>query len=104
MINLQDKPFNLTNNEQEWVNQKLHTLTDEEKSGLLFVILGDAFSPSKLEEIVKKGVGGILFRPNEAKTIVRKKSSFKIILAFINLLRQLGRGREWGLNFIFPSR
>lgn len=72
MINLQDKPFNLTNNEQEWVNQKLHTLTDEEKSGLLFVILGDAFSPSKLEEIVKKGVGGILFRPNEAKTIVRK--------------------------------
>ena len=104
MINLQDKPFNLTNSEQDWVKEKLITLTDEEKASLLFVILGDAFSPSKLEEIVKKGVGGILFRPNEAKTIARKKSSFKIILASIDLVCQLGRGWERGLHLIFPSR
>lgn len=72
MINLQDEPFNLTINEQDWVKQQLDNLNDKEKAGLLFIVLGDSFIPSKLEEIVREGVGGILFRPNEAKTIAGK--------------------------------
>ena len=48
-------------------------MSDREKIGQLFVVLGDAYSAQELETLVsEKYIGGVLFRPDETER-VRKK-------------------------------
>jgi len=64
-MNLKDKPFNLTDSEEKWVNDVLNSLTTKEKIGQLFIILGDLYQDDTLDEFIKEyAIGGILFRPD----------------------------------------
>ena len=67
------KPFCLTAPEQHWVLNTLEHMTDEEKAGQLFCVLGDANTPDGLVNLVEQyGVGGVLFRPNPRSEVKAK--------------------------------
>lgn len=64
MIDLQKKPFYLSDEQLDWVNSTLKSMTAEEKAGQLFCVMGGDYSPETLEAMVASGkVGSILFRP-----------------------------------------
>lgn len=62
-MNLREKPFYLNDSEIAWVENALASMTEDEKLHQLFCMLGDSVSAEKLEQLVRKGIGGILFRP-----------------------------------------
>ncbi len=63
-MNLREKPFYLNNEQLAWVDSTLASMTEEEKAGQLFCVMGGDFSPEKLLEMVSEGkVGSVLFRP-----------------------------------------
>jgi beta-N-acetylhexosaminidase len=69
-MNLKCNPFYLTENQVNWVKEKLNSLSLPEKVGQVFCVLGDIFDDNRLISLVKDyNVGGILFRPNSAKSI-----------------------------------
>lgn len=70
MTDLKKQPFYLDDKQIQWVNDTLASLTDEEKVGQLFVVMGQDYTPERMLELVKQGhVGGILFRPEPAESI-----------------------------------
>ncbi|MCD7746676.1 MAG: glycosyl hydrolase family 3 [Lachnospiraceae bacterium] len=69
-MNLQEKPFYLTDEEVQWVEDTLAALTPEQKVGQLFCVMGQDFGAEELKTLVKDyNVGGILYRPAPAKAI-----------------------------------
>ncbi len=65
-MNLRDKPFFLTTDEEKMVLEKVESMTVEEKVGQLFCIMATEKGPDikELKTMVGKyHVGGILFRP-----------------------------------------
>ncbi|MCD7929712.1 MAG: hypothetical protein LUF86_06085 [Clostridiales bacterium] len=70
---LREKPFYLTESEQDWVQSTLASLTTEEKAGQLFCVLGDANTRSGLIDLVQNyHVSGVLFRPNLQQEVKAK--------------------------------
>lgn len=73
MINLKGNPFYLTNEQEKWVYEKLNSLTDTEKAGQLFCVLGTIFDKETLYKLTHEYcIGGILFRPEPCDIINRK--------------------------------
>ena len=62
-MDLKGKPFYLSHQQEEWVVNTLSSMTEEDKLHQMFCILGDASTPEQLDELVKQGIGGVLFRP-----------------------------------------
>lgn len=62
-MNLQEKPFYLTDEQIKWVQNSLANMTLQEKLHQMFCVLGDASPAEKLEQLVQDGIGGVLFRP-----------------------------------------
>ncbi len=75
-MDLKGKPFYLSEKEEKWVYNTLNKLTLEEKIHQMFCILGDAYSNEELLDLVKGGIGGVLFRPvrslQETKNLYQK--------------------------------
>ncbi len=63
-MDLRAKPFYLNDEQLTWVFSTLASMSDEEKAGQLFCVMGGDYSPEKLLEMVAAGkVGSVLFRP-----------------------------------------
>lgn len=63
-MDLRKLPFELEGEQIEWVMNTLSSMSLEEKVGQLFCVLGDAYQPDALRELVEKqAIGGVLFRP-----------------------------------------
>jgi len=70
MVQLSEKPFYLKPEQAEWVKNTLDGMTNEEKVGQLFCVMGQDYTPETLRGMVEKGkIGGILFRPEPAQSI-----------------------------------
>ncbi|MFA6508282.1 MAG: hypothetical protein WCT14_19425, partial [Treponemataceae bacterium] len=71
MIDLKAKPFNLSDDDIRWVNETLAGLTEEEKIGQLFCMIGWDADEAHLGEALKKvPFGGIMYRPMPAATAI----------------------------------
>lgn len=63
-MDLKKKPFELNDEQIQWVENTLQKMQPEEKIGQLFCVLGDAYSESELYELADRySIGGVLFRP-----------------------------------------
>ena len=74
-MNLQEKPFYLTREENDWVEETLRNMDDREKVGQLFCVMGNGFSEDfsekELDRMIKDyHVGAVLFRPLPAEKIL----------------------------------
>lgn len=69
IMNLKEKPFYLDDSAVEWVNKTLEKLTEDEKIGQLFFPIGFSNEKEYLNHLIDLGVGGLLFRPGEAKEV-----------------------------------
>ena len=70
MINLKAKPFYLNDDEIDWVERQLSTLSQEQKVGQLFCLMGGDYGQEELLTLVSDyAVGGILFRSALAEEI-----------------------------------
>ena len=68
MIRLNEKPFFLSDEDIDWVEQTKKSMTLEEKIGQLFVPIGYAGDPGYLEGVMlSHHIGGIMYRCGEAK-------------------------------------
>lgn len=73
MLGLTEKPFYLSKEQEENVRELVSGMSNQEKIGQLFVVLGDAYSAQELETLVsEKYIGGVLFRPDETKKVREK--------------------------------
>ena len=70
MIDVKAKPFFLTEAKAAWVAETLAGMTDREKLGQLFCVMGGDYEPEQLRTMVREGrVGGVLYRPAPAEEI-----------------------------------
>ena len=69
MLDLRSKPFFLDDAGINWVNANLEQMTPEEKIGQLLFPLGSCFDIPYLQERLRLGIGGILFRDGKAEEI-----------------------------------
>lgn len=70
---LSEKPFYLKEDQINWVQETFSSMTNEDKIGQLFVLLGDANEPRELEELVRdQSIGGVLFRPDTTEAVKKK--------------------------------
>ncbi|MCR8630596.1 glycoside hydrolase family 3 protein [Paenibacillus radicis (ex Xue et al. 2023)] len=70
MVNLKAKPFYLSDEDIQWVETTIESMTIEEKIGQLFINLGYRHDPEYLQEILDKyHIGGVRYNPNNADTI-----------------------------------
>ena len=70
MIDVKAKPFYLSDKKAAWVEKTLAELTDGEKLGQLFCVMGGDYAPERLAEMVQDGrAGGVLYRPAPAAEI-----------------------------------
>ncbi len=74
-MKLTTKPFYLTREQEEKIRAAVSDMTDEEKVRQLFCVMGNSYSPEALEDIVRKGIGGVLFRP--VKTMAETAEELK---------------------------
>jgi beta-N-acetylhexosaminidase len=101
MPNLKERPFYLTQEQENWVYETLAKLTTEEKAGQLFCVMGGDYSKEELKELVKTShVGGILFRPVETGEQIRENYRELDELAPVPLLKaaNLEEGGSGGLS------
>lgn len=69
MIDLKSCPFYLDDSSIEWIRSTLCEMSPKEKLGQLLFPLGSRFDQPYLEERLKLGIGGILFRDGKAEEI-----------------------------------
>lgn len=75
-MNLRDKPFCLNDDQVNWVESTLSTLSGEQKIGQLFCLMGGDYGEEELLSLVSDyAVGGVLFRPAPAAEIERRLSA-----------------------------
>ena len=73
MIDLKGKPFYLNDEQCDWVETALSTLSAEQKIGQLFCLMGGDYSEEELLRLVSDyAVGGVLFRPAPKEEIARR--------------------------------
>jgi beta-N-acetylhexosaminidase len=64
MVNLRNKPFYLSDNDIDWVNETLASLTEEEKIGQLFCLIGYSSEHDYLKNLAATyKAGGLMCRP-----------------------------------------
>lgn len=74
MIDLKKEPFNLDNEEIQWVTTTLKKMTLEEKIGQLFCTIGMSEEKETLDYLTKNiQIGGIMYRPENAKNLIERK-------------------------------
>ncbi len=87
MIDLKANPFFLSDEQVNWVHVTLASMTDEEKIGQLFCLMGQDYPMAQMAQMVRHGrVGGILYRPEPAQSI-RDRWAMLDPLARIPLLK-----------------
>ena len=70
MINLNAKPFYLRDDDIQWVNETLSSMTLEEKAGQVFCPMGFSADPGLLHHLIRDiGVGGMMYRPGSMAEI-----------------------------------
>ncbi|MDF2521425.1 MAG: Beta-glucosidase-related glycosidase, partial [Clostridia bacterium] len=108
MINLKANPFNLDDKGVKWVEDTLKEMTLEEKIGQLFCVPGFTTDRNTLEMLTQKvGIGGIMYRPADGKTVQEAhrilQNSSKIPLLLAANLEAGGTGLVTeGTNFAKP--
>ena len=69
-INLKDRPFYLTESEEQWVKETLANMSLEEKCGQVFCPMGYSDDPKVLKHLTEDiGVGGLMYRADQAENI-----------------------------------
>jgi len=72
-MDLTQKPFYLNDEQIKWVGDTLAQMSDEQKAGQLFTVLGIAYGVKELEKLVSDyHVGGVLYRPMPAEALKKK--------------------------------
>ena len=87
MIDLMAKPFYLNDHRAAWVTETLASMTNGEKLGQLFCVMGGDYAPDRLAEMVRRSrVCGVLYRPAPTAEI---RESYKVLddMAKIPLLK-----------------
>lgn len=80
MIDLRANPFFLNNDEIKQVESILAELTDQQKIGQLFCVMGQDYSENELQSLVLEyAIGGILFRPEPVERIRAKYTTLDAI-------------------------
>lgn len=71
MVDLRQKPYNLSEAQIQWVEKTMSSMTLDEKIGQLFVHLTDAYNEEErvIEDIQSTHLGGIRFNPKDKETI-----------------------------------
>ncbi|MCQ2771064.1 MAG: glycoside hydrolase family 3 protein, partial [Clostridia bacterium] len=70
MIELKNKPFNLNDDQINWVNETLSSMTLEQKCGQLFCALGLDDNEFYLRHLINDiGIGGMMYRSGPAAYI-----------------------------------
>ena len=70
MRNLTAKPFYLRDDDIQWVNETLSSMTLEEKAGQVFCPMGFSADPGLLHHLIRDiGVGGMMYRPGSMAEI-----------------------------------
>lgn len=87
MIDLKTRPFYLSDSQCRWVEETLSAMTEQEKIGQLFCVMGGDYGKEQLRDMVRQGrVGGVLYRPAPAQEI-RENYAFLDKAAKIPLLK-----------------
>ncbi|MDQ6600988.1 glycoside hydrolase family 3 protein [Bacillus salipaludis] len=88
MMNLKGNPFYLTDEDIDWVNATLSSMTVQEKVGQLFCLHGTFKDKELLKETLDTfKPGGFMFRPDKGETIqdvhrfLQEQSAFPLLLA-----------------------
>lgn len=69
-VNLSENPFNLTSQQADQVQAKLSTMSEKEKVGQLFCLLGDYNTEEELKEVIDTyQPGGFMYRPQHSQKI-----------------------------------
>lgn len=108
MIDLKGTPYNLNDNQIEWVYDTLKGMTEEEKIGQLFCTLGLLTGKKTVKHLTEEiKIGGIMFRSkkpeNLQKTYRNLQKHSKIPLLCAANLESGGSGAcEGGTNFSMP--
>lgn len=101
MLDLTQRPFYLSKEQERWVYETVGRLSIEEKAGQLFCVMGGDYEPDKLKELVRTSrVGGILFRPVETGAQIKAKYQELDAIAPIPLLKaaNLEEGGSGGMS------
>jgi len=78
MIDLKASPFYLDDEAIQWINDTKSKMTDDEKIGQLFVLESISGEPSEMIPYFDKiQPGGLMFRPNIAKSIEKSSRVFQ---------------------------
>lgn len=73
-INLREKPFYLTEEQEAWVYDTLAAMSEKEKAGQLFCCMVKPGEEDAIKAVVKDcAVGGVLYRPTLTKEQLKKK-------------------------------
>lgn len=96
-MNLKDKPFYLSNEDEEWVRSTLASMTEEEKVSQLFCLIAYSSEEEYLNFLARKlKIGGIMCRtmPSEEviETVTRIQSASKIPMLIAANLEAGGNG------------
>ncbi len=67
---LQDFPFNLSNNQIEWVEKQISEMDIDQKIGQLFFQVGLTTAKEGLDHILDKHPGGVMFRPQSKEEVL----------------------------------
>lgn len=97
MLDLTKKPYNLTEEEIEYVTKEVQQMTVEEKIGQLFFVIGQDKDQIELEKFITKyRPGGMMYRPGPAAEIKAQikqiQASSKYPLFFAANLESGGNG------------
>ena len=75
MVDLKSKPYNLSDEDIEWVKSTIKNMSDEEKVGQLFFQLTASDEEGYLKELVEKyHIGGCRYNPMSAEKLVRQNA------------------------------
>jgi len=70
MVNLSEKPYNLSNSDIEWVHTSIDKMTIEEKIGQLFINMGSSRDEDYLKNVLAKyHIGGVRYNPGTAEEV-----------------------------------
>ena len=78
MVDLKAKPFYLSDEDIKWVNDTLASMTEEEKLGQLFCLIGYSSDHDYLKEIAEKyKAGGLMCRPMPMEETVQSVTTLQ---------------------------
>lgn len=88
MVNLKAKPFYLKNEDIQWVEQTIASMSIEEKIGQLFFNMGNSRDEAYLKDVVNRyHIGGVRYNParaievHEQNRILQENSKIPLIIA-----------------------